>query len=186
MCKCIHPAVIRCRDGLVLMRADILMHADSTGERAGGVGTSFHCIQPCCRVVCTAGCGGAWVHAAPRLATDILPARCLPAHLPALAHARSEQSSTAIRDACHLAPLHNPPNLHCIEAAQALFPASPHVSAHLPPLTLEGQGAHIAHCSHTVAICALQWSTYQAVLCCAAPCRAEPRRAVLRRAGGRV
>lgn len=40
----------------------------------------------------------------------------------------SKRACDTIRDACHLAPLHNPPNLHCIEAAQQLFPDAPHVS----------------------------------------------------------
>lgn len=39
----------------------------------------------------------------------------------------SEAAKTAIQEASELAPLHNPPNLYCIEAAQQLFPDAPHV-----------------------------------------------------------
>ncbi|KAI7838679.1 hypothetical protein COHA_007481 [Chlorella ohadii] len=40
----------------------------------------------------------------------------------------SEAAKAAIQEASELAPLHNPPNLYCIEAAQQLFPDVPHVA----------------------------------------------------------
>lgn len=47
--------------------------------------------------------------------------------LPAHPHC-SEAAKATLREASKLAPLHNPPNLYCIEAAQQLFPEAPHVS----------------------------------------------------------
>lgn len=41
---------------------------------------------------------------------------------------RSERTRGAVEEASRLAPLHNPPSLHCIDAARSLFPDSPHVS----------------------------------------------------------
>jgi hypothetical protein len=65
---------------------------------------------------------------------------CLPACLPACSpphpthtHACvcwavcSERARGVLRDACSLAPLHNPPALYCIDAAQELFSDAPHV-----------------------------------------------------------
>ena len=65
----------------------------------------------------------------------LLPASLLPqplldltiASLPA--SPTSEAAKAAIQEASELAPLHNPPNLYCIEAAQQLFPDAPHVGA---------------------------------------------------------
>lgn len=39
-----------------------------------------------------------------------------------------EKTQAVLREACQLAPLHNPPSLYCIEAAQRLFPTAPHVA----------------------------------------------------------
>ncbi|EFN59921.1 hypothetical protein CHLNCDRAFT_9129, partial [Chlorella variabilis] len=39
-----------------------------------------------------------------------------------------ERTRGAVEEASRLAPLHNPPSLHCIDAARSLFPDSPHVA----------------------------------------------------------
>lgn len=61
-------------------------------------------------------------------ATSALRSLTLPSSAPRL---RSEAAKATIREAAELAPLHNPPNLYCIEAAQQLFPDAPHVRQRL-------------------------------------------------------
>ena len=65
-----------------------------------------------------------------------------PRHSAAPCHARpparSDKVLKTIEQASDLAPLHNPPNLHGIDAARATYPDVPHVSCTLCTLCLKG------------------------------------------------